>query len=290
MQNPEKKEHPSTYFVQDRENQQELTRLTIQDQMVTTAMGGLLSEQPDPTLFRRVLDVGCGAGGWIIEAAKTYPSMSLVGIDVSKRMIDYARAQAAIQHVDDHVEFHIMDALRMLEFPNSYFDLVNLRCALGFMRAWDWPKMISELLRVTRPSGVVRITDAEITHISSSPAFTQFAELFQDALFKAGNLFEQTPTGLTDHLAPLLKQHGCQKVQTKAHLLTYQAGTPTGEAYYADMKHAFQTLRPFIQKWSHNIKDYDYDAICQQALKEMQQSDFYATWNLLTAWGTKKEK
>lgn len=30
----------------------------------------------------------------------------------------------------------------------------------------------------------------------------------------------------------------------------------------------------------------DYDAIYQQALKEMQQSDFYVTWNFLTAWGT----
>jgi ubiquinone/menaquinone biosynthesis C-methylase UbiE len=84
------KDSPSTYFVQDKRNKTELTRLAIQDQMLTTAMGGVLPEQPDPTVFRRVLDVACGTGGWLIEAAKAYPTMSLVGIDISQRMIRYA--------------------------------------------------------------------------------------------------------------------------------------------------------------------------------------------------------
>jgi 2-polyprenyl-3-methyl-5-hydroxy-6-metoxy-1,4-benzoquinol methylase len=90
-----RREHPSTYFVQDRSNEEELTRLALQDQMLTAGMGGVLPEQPDPAIFQRVLDVACGAGSWAIEAAQTYPEMSLVGVDVNQRMIEYARAQAA---------------------------------------------------------------------------------------------------------------------------------------------------------------------------------------------------
>src|SRR5258708_15848139 len=79
-----KREQPSTYFVQDRSNQEELDRLQIQDHMLTASMGGVLPEQPDPTAFQRVLDVGCGTGDWLIELAKTTPTCpSLVGVDAT---------------------------------------------------------------------------------------------------------------------------------------------------------------------------------------------------------------
>jgi hypothetical protein len=44
-----RREHPSTYPVQDRSNEEELVRLHIQDQMLTTSMGGPLPEQKDLT-------------------------------------------------------------------------------------------------------------------------------------------------------------------------------------------------------------------------------------------------
>src|ERR1700690_900455 len=85
-----RRELPSTYFVQDRSNIDELRRVHIQDVMITREMGGVLPEQPDTTRFRRVLDVGCGTGGWLIETAKAYPEIKLlVGIDVSKHIIEY---------------------------------------------------------------------------------------------------------------------------------------------------------------------------------------------------------
>ena len=287
MQNEPKKEYPSTYYVQDRHSEQELGRLTIQGQMMTEAMGGPLPEQADPSSFRRVLDIACGPGEWVIETAKTYPAMSITGIDISRSMIQYAREQAVTQHLVDRVSFHVMDALLILEFPSSFFDLVNLRCCVGFMRTWDWPKMINEMRRVTRAKGVVRITDAEAGHTCpASPALTQFCELYQSALSQAGNLFEPAPAGLTAHLASLLGQHGCKTVQTRTYSMIYQANTPSGQAYYEDMQRAFHTLRPFILKWGPRTKSDDYDAMCQQALAEIQQSNFQATWNLLTAWGT----
>ena len=35
------------------------------------------------------------------------------------------------------------------------------------------------------------------------------------------------------------------------------------------------------------LKDKDYEVICREALDEMRQPDFQATWNLLTVWGSK---
>ncbi len=278
-----RREHPSTYFVQDRSNDEELNRLRIQDQMLTVGMGGVLPEQGNPESFLRVLDVGCGSGSWAIEAAQTYPSMSLFGIDISKKMVDYARSQAIARGVADKIEFAVMDALRMLEFPNDFFDLVNLRMGVSFLRKWDWPKLLSEFQRVTRPGGVIRITDEGIIHPSNSPALTQLCEMAQCALDRAGHLFAPETTGLTAHLLPLLTQHGIQQVQTKDFALEYQAGTPQGEVYYEDIKHVFRTIRPFIEKWG--CATQDYNVLYQQVLKEMQQSNFHATMRLLTVWG-----
>lgn len=64
------REQPGTYFVQDRSDKKELIRLHIQDQLVTASTGGVLPEQPDPTIFERVLDVGCGIGSWLIAIRK----------------------------------------------------------------------------------------------------------------------------------------------------------------------------------------------------------------------------
>ena len=86
------KEHPSTYFVQDRENVDEMTRLEIQDKMLNIGMGGVLPELADPSILRRVLDVGCGTGGWLMEVACTYPMIErLVGADISGKVLAHAR-------------------------------------------------------------------------------------------------------------------------------------------------------------------------------------------------------
>jgi len=282
---PRKGEHPSTYFVQDRKNKKELTRLTIQDRLITAVMGGVLPEQPDLTGFGRVLDVGCGTGDWIIEAAQTYPAMSFIGIDICQRMVEYARTQAEAHQVKDRVEFHAMDALRTLEFPAAFFDLVNLRFGVSFLRTWDWPKMLIELLRIMCPGGVVRITEGEIGLQSNSPALTQLFEMEQCALFRSGHLFKEESTGLIDHLARLLDQYGYQQVQTKAYAVEYRAGTVEGQACYENLMLLFQTLRPFIQKWGCVANNYE--VIYQQALKEMRQPDFLALGTMLTVWGSK---
>ncbi len=279
-----RREHPSTYFVQDRSNEEELNRLRLQDQQVTAGMGGVLPEQADPASFQRVLDVGCGSGDWLIQAAKTYPSMSLlVGVDISSKMVEYAQAQAEAQGVSDRVQFRAMDALRMLEFPTDYFHLVNQRFGASFLRKWDWPKLLSEFRRVTRPGGVIRVTEGDMTMESPSPALTRLFAIMPDAFHQAGHHFTPGSKGVTGDLAPLLRQNGLEQVQTHTYTPEYRAGTPEGQRFYEDMRLLFRTMAPFLRKWTR-VPD-DYETLYQQALSEMQQPDFVARGSMLTAWG-----
>lgn len=279
-----KREQPSTYVVADRSNQEELDRLRVIDHLFTTGMGGVLAEQPDPTAFSRVLDVGCGTGGWLIELAQTTPTCQvLIGVDASLTFIEYARAQAEAAGVSDRVEFHVADALRMLEFPPQFFDLVNHRAAVSWLRTWDWRKLLQEYQRVCRPGGVVRITEPQWPQSKSSSALSCLTELSQQTFWQAGYYFTPTIDGITGHLVPLLQQYGLQQVQTRAHTLEFAAGTPDWHALFENNKLGFRTLLPFFRKWTRLPEDYEQ--IYQQMLHEMQQPDFVATWGLLTAWG-----
>jgi ubiquinone/menaquinone biosynthesis C-methylase UbiE len=279
-----KREHPSTYFVQDRSNKDEFTRLQLQDHLVTAGMGGVLPEQSDATLFRRVLDVGCGTGGWLIEAAKTYPAISLlVGVDVSNRMLEYARSQAEAEQVSDRVEFHTMDALRMLEFPTGYFDLVNQRFGGSYLRTWDWLKLLQEYQRVVRPGGVVRLTEGELAAESTSAALSRLSNLSRQAFHQAGHLFTPTSDGVTRELTHLLRQHGLQQVQARAYELEWRADTPEGQRLFEDLKVGTRIIKPFLRKWMR-VPD-DYEDLCQQMCNDMEQPDFVITGRILTAWG-----
>ncbi len=272
-----KPEYSSTYLVQDRSNETELIRLDEQDRAITEFMG-VMTEQKDPTSFERVLDVGCGCGWWLIEAARTYPSIStLVGVDTSERIVSYARMQAQTAQVSDRVQFQAGDALRMLEFPSGYFDLVNQRFAMSYIRQWDWPKLLKEYQRVCKPEGIICITDMMVTPETDSLALIRLTELLTEALYRAGYLFTSESEGLTRHLADLMHQHGIQQVQTKITKIWSQTGGDLA-------RRAFQTMVPFMRKWI-KLPD-DYQDIYQQLVYDSQQPDFKSTSTFITAWGT----
>jgi ubiquinone/menaquinone biosynthesis C-methylase UbiE len=285
------RENSSTYFVQDRSQQGELNRLLLQDQMVTTSMGGVFPEQLDITRFQRVLDIGCGTGGWLIEAAKTCPTIKLlIGIDISGKMVEYARAEVETQQLISRVEFHVMDALRPLAFPSDFFDLVNQRLGISYLRTWDWHTLLQEYQRVSRPGGIIRITEAEPIAVSNSEALTHLCALLLQALHQAGHLFTAEGGGLTSHLANMMNRYGLDNVQAHAYPLQYSAGTEAGQHFFENERAFFRSIIPFLRKWTH-VPD-DYEDIYQQAVQEMQEPGFVATWNLLTVWGTNplKEK
>ncbi len=291
-----RRELPNTYFVKDRTSVDEQTRLRVQDELITKGMGGLLPEQSDETVagFQRILDIGCGTGGWLIQTAKMYPHIPrLIGIDANSHMIDYALERAMEEQVEDRVEFQVMDALLVLEFPQDYFDLVNLRFGTSFMRTWNWPKLLKEMQRVTRPGGIVRLSEYE-RFTSKDPATLRMYRYAGEAFYSAGHLFTEPEigenyvectVGVAHDLARLLNQYGFKDVQTRRSVQECPASTFEGESFAEDIRLGFRNIVPFMRKW-RGMPD-DYEATYQAMLNAMQQPDYMNSWVLMTAWGTK---
>ena len=179
-------ERSHNHYVFDVESGAEMARLLGQDYMTTQAMGGPLPDQFDLSSVQHVLDVACGPGGWVQQVAFAHRDIEVFGIDISRTMIEYARAQARVQFLDN-AHFEIMDVTQTLTFPDASFDFVNARFMVGFLAREQWPQVIQELVRVTRSGGIIRLTDSDVsaTGITSSLALERLTALAAQAKTRA---------------------------------------------------------------------------------------------------------
>lgn len=277
----------TTHYAQDGHTKTNTSRLTQMDRLITSFQGGILPEQANPDMLKHVLDIGCGSGNWLINAALQHPTMSLVGIDIDPYIVKYVGEQAEAAQVSERVEVRCMDALKRLEFPDASFDLVNLRFAAGFLRTWDWPKLLKEIVRVTQPQGIIRVVELETINQSSSAAMVQLGMQLARAFYFAGHFFTPEATGITAHLEGLLRVQGYQQIQMQKVTSATQAETEAGQKMHEVSMRHFMKLRPFIQKWSGAE---DYDSFYQQALTDAQQDkDFFMQLDFLIVWGVKGE-
>ena len=255
----------------------------LASKILISETGGVWPEQPVSIGYRRVLDVGCASGSWLIHAASMYPTaQKLYGVDTDRHLILRARALAREQKLDGRLEFHVMDALRMLEFPFDYLDLVSIQMGGRFVRTWEWSKLLHECRRVTRPAGVIRAVEQDFFGESTGSAFNRLMLLLVRTYYQAGHLFAPEHDGLLGEMPRLFDQFGVRNVQTYTYLQELRAGTPGWQDF---VRHTLFAMTPFVAKWVRLPEDYE--TLCQQALDEIAQPDFVAKWKLLVVWGEK---
>jgi arsenite methyltransferase len=105
---------------------------------------------------QQVLDVGCGIGVGPAHIAKKY-DCRVVGVDISDKMIEWARQRARQEGVEAKVEFQTADVLE-LPFEADRFDVVISESVLGFVE--DKPRAIRECVRVAKPGGYVGLNES----------------------------------------------------------------------------------------------------------------------------------
>jgi SAM-dependent methyltransferase len=95
-----------------------------------------------------VLDVGSGTGALTAAVTLAAPSCRIVGIDPAAPYVAFAQAREA----GDLVRFEIGDA-QQLRFADETFDRTLSLLNLNFIP--DPDKALNEMIRVTRPGGIV---------------------------------------------------------------------------------------------------------------------------------------
>ncbi len=154
---------------------------------VTKHMGGLeATEQLVELCYinqdKYVLVVGCGVGVTPCYLAKRN-GCRVVGVDLSRKMIDRSQERAKREGVRNRVEFGIADA-QNLPFAGGTFDAVICESVNSFIE--DKPRALSEYARVTKPGGYVGLN--EVTWLKTPPQdLVAYLYRIMGAQFLTGN-------------------------------------------------------------------------------------------------------
>jgi arsenite methyltransferase len=109
-----------------------------------------------------ILDIGCGRGLLLIEAAKKVPNGKATGVDLWLGNLEFKNTpqmvleNAKIEGVSNQVEIITADA-QALPFNNNSFDMVMT--SLMMHHVSDINKALNEMIRVLKPGGTIVIAD-----------------------------------------------------------------------------------------------------------------------------------
>jgi len=94
---------------------------------------------------KRVLDLGCGLG-YFAREARARGAREVIGVDLSGRMLDAARAQT-----DDPAITYLRQSLEEFEPSAASFDLVVSSLALHYIA--DYPRLVHRVAACLMPGG-----------------------------------------------------------------------------------------------------------------------------------------
>ena len=145
----------------------ELDRLDLMHQLIRITMRNQLHLAPLDKKNPKVLDVGTGTGIWAIEMGDEYPDAEITGTDLSPTQPSWVPA---------NVKFEIDDVEEPWTFPEK-FDFIHARYLAAAIV--DWPKLVRQAFRNTKPGGWAEFQDFDPTYYSDDGSLTEDQDLFK---------------------------------------------------------------------------------------------------------------
>jgi len=136
----------------------------------------------------RLLDVATGTGDLAIDAARSYSSVHVTGLDFVKPILDVGRQKTEKANLSGQVRFIKGDALA-LPFKNNAFDVAAI--AFGIRNIPDRLGALAEMGRVVVPGGQVLVL--EMTFPRQNPFRGVYRFYLQKVLPRLGRVFSNHP-------------------------------------------------------------------------------------------------
>lgn len=217
----------------------EISRLDFQHYMFRLAFGhDYVAPIQAP---RDILDIACGTGRWARELARRFPLANVVGFDINPEQVEISLAEGK-DTLPDNCTFFQGDALRPFQLYDASFDFAVARACSAFIPVAQWPQVVGELARVTRPGGWVELRDFGLVR-SKNAALNELTVKF-------ANLAQAR--GIHPGAGPFLKQYveaaRLRDVQVR-HVTVrsgIRSGTRAGQLMLTDYLALLERITPII--------------------------------------------
>ena len=139
----------------------------------------------------RLLDIGCGSGAAVREAARFLDQGQATGLDLSPAMIRIAQEKSQHHPAAERLQFVVGQATE-LPFPNHSKTVIT---AINSLHHWPAPqKGLSEVIRVLTPGGRLLICDDLLSEEEKKHRNTFDAAQVEEQLRQAGFVNLETTT------------------------------------------------------------------------------------------------
>jgi ubiquinone/menaquinone biosynthesis C-methylase UbiE len=268
-------------------NEEELNRQIRQDQFINERMDLIPRHMHLPS-NAFVVDLACGPGGWALELAFNYHDITIVGGDVNPSILDYARARAATQeYTQRNIEFRLMDILDPLPFADDSVDFVNARFISGMMHNAGWNPLLREGLRILKPGGIIRFTEADTWSLVGCPSAHQMQRMLAKTLSLEQRGFSQDELAASAMLGAFFQQAGCQDIREYAYPLNFSHGQLLYEKVTRNFEIGMGLMKRHILKNNPEITEALYDDLLNAMVQEFRRPDFRGVWYMMSVCGEK---